>query len=105
VNLWQTAERDKQRSRSERHPDSREERQAQVNERIASVEAIKATVIRRVLTLDFVMPDSKRLAEWTFAEVGKLGREFAKIAKLGQPHELVGAVLKTDRRLREAIKA
>ena len=73
--------------------------------RAAEIAALKSTIVRRVLSLDFVMPNGKQLAECTFDEVRKLGREFAKLAKLGQAHELVGAVFKNERSLREALKS
>jgi hypothetical protein len=90
TNLWETVERDRQ-PRPKRRQRSREERQAQVN-------ALKERIVQKVLTLNFVMPNGKRLAECTGTEVGRYGIIFAAIArKAGK--QLVGAVFKTDRQL------
>src|SRR4029077_7066155 len=47
-----------------------------VEEQSQEVERLKTNIVRRVLTLDFVMPNGKRFRDWTFSEVGRLGREF-----------------------------
>jgi hypothetical protein len=92
TNLWETLQKDRQ-APQRRKPivRSREERQAQVN-------ALKERIVQKVLTLNFVMPNGKRLADCTGTEVSRYGIIFAAIArKAGK--QLVGAVFKTDRQL------
>lgn len=74
-------------------------------ERTERVDGVKQTIMRRVLTLDFVMPNGKPFRDWTFGEVAKLGREFRDLAKGRPPAQLVGAAFATDRKLLLALKA
>lgn len=67
-----------------------------------AVEAMKAKIAERILLMEWVLPNGKRLADCTFGELAKLGGWLAKVAKKGKPNQIVGKVL-TERQLR-AIK-
>jgi hypothetical protein len=62
------------------------------------IEALKSRVVQVVL-LDLKLPTGKLLRESTFAECARAGGFFAKIAKKGQPKQIVGKVL-TEEQLR-----
>lgn len=56
--------------------------------------AIKAEALK--IALDFVMPNGKALGDCTFAEIGKIGGAWSKLATGGKPNQKVRAVFKTD---------
>lgn len=55
-----------------------------------------------IVLLDIILPSGKRLRDSTFAECGRAGGWFTKLAKMGKPAQVVGKVL-TEAKLK-AIK-
>lgn len=71
-------------------------RQAAKAARKAEIDEIKSTVkerIARMVLLDVVLPNGKRLRDCTGKECAKAGGWFAKIAGKVKPTEIVGKVL------------
>lgn len=64
-------------------------------DRVAAAAEIAAAAKGRVeaMLLDLVLPSGNMLRDSTFGECATAGGFFAKLAKKGQPHERVGAVL------------
>ena len=52
--------------------------------------------------LKFTMPNGKPLGECSFAECGKFGGQFSKLAIMGKPDEIVGQVL-TQKQVRKVL--
>lgn len=50
----------------------------------------------------FVMPNAKPLGDCTFGEVGRFGEGFARLAKMGQPNEVIRDKL-TQAQARKAV--
>lgn len=67
-------------------------------QRAAQVEKIKEDVIRKVLSLAFVMPNGKCLGKCTGTEVAKFGGIFTAIGKKAGK-QLVGKVFTNDKQI------
>lgn len=64
-------------------------------ERKTKAATAAAAVTKNIL--DFAMPNGKALRECTFAEVGRWGKQFGRIAAAGRPDQIVGEVLSARR--------
>lgn len=75
---------------------ARQERQAQI-ETMAQARANRALdQVKRIIMLDLIMPNGKKLRHCTFAEVTKFGGMFIDIGKCGKPNQVI------DKHLNEA---
>ena len=92
TNLWETAERD-HKPKAQRDP-------AQIQARIAQVAEVREQIVRKVFSLDFVMPNGKQLGDCTFGYLEKVGGVFIKISKMGKPNQVIRKVL-TAKKLEE----
>lgn len=74
---------------------------ATIAERVSEVAS--RSIAKLALSLDFLMPNGKKLRECTFSECGQLGGMFGKIAAAGKPNQIVGEKL-SDKKLQALLK-
>jgi hypothetical protein len=99
TNLWETAERDrKQMTKPQTTRDP-----AQIEAKKAQVAEVREQIVRKVFSLDFVMPNGQQLGDCTFGYLEKVGGVFVKISKMGKPNQVIRKVL-TAKKLEEAAR-
>lgn len=75
----------------ERRAEAAAERRAEREQMKAeNLKKIRQAVVSQILTLDFVMPNEKKLRDCTGAEVARFGGVFTEIARHVKPTEVVG---------------